>query len=57
MQLRVGKNIKVKGYLITLNKGGESKGSIGRFLLFIVALLLILLGNFIVDYFKGVSFA
>lgn len=31
--------------------------SISRFLLFVTVLLLILLGNFVVDYFEGVNFA
>lgn len=57
MQLRVGKNIEIKGCLITLNRGGENKESISRILLFVVALLLVLLGNFVVAHFEGVSFA
>jgi len=57
VQLRVGKNFGIKGCLITLNGGGESKESISRILLFLTVLLSILLGNFVVDYFEGVSFA
>lgn len=57
MQLRVGKNFGIKGCLITLNGEGESKESISRILLFLTVLLSILLGNFVVDYFEGVSFA
>lgn len=57
MQLRVGKNFEIKGCLITLNRGGGSKESVSRFLLFVTVLLLILLGNFCVNYFEGVSFA
>lgn len=57
MQLWLGKNLEIKGCLITLNRGGESKESISRFLLFVASLMLILLGNFVVAHFEGVSFA